>query len=292
MSSTSIRHFTELANPVDPSIAVALRAVDTVAQERGYEYFLVGAMARHVLLVNALGLPAARATRRHDFGLAVESWEGFNAFKGSLTEQKCFRASARDPHRLYYRDFSGEWETPIDLIPFGPIASVDGAIAWPPGRDIVVNVARVRYALHAAVLVKIDEMLTARSCLAAGLTILKFMAWLDRRRENNKDATDLHTLLSSYANAGNIDRLYTDELEVLESVDFDVESAGAQLLGQDVARICEAGCLRSIDRVLQSEQLTEELITQINQVTDPFEEYPNRISVLLDRFRRGLQELR
>jgi predicted nucleotidyltransferase len=123
-------------------------------------------------------------------------------------------------------------------------------------------------------------------------TILKFIAWIDRRRENNKDATDLYTLLSTYANAGNIGRLYGDELEVLESSDFDVEAAGAQLLGRDVARICHAECLRSINYVLQSEQLTDKLITQINQVADPFGDYPNRISVLLDRFRRGFEELR
>jgi len=83
-----------------------------------------------------------------------------------------------------------------------------------------------------------------------------------------------------------------DELEVLESADFDLESAGAQLLGRDVARICKPECLRSIHHVLQSEQLTEELITQINQVINPFEDYPNRISVLLRRFRSGLQEIR
>jgi len=93
MNNSSIRHFTELANPVDPSIALVLRAVDRVAQAWGYEYFLVGATARHVLLVNALGLPAARATRDIDFGLAVGSWEQFDTFKQSLTEQNCFRAS-------------------------------------------------------------------------------------------------------------------------------------------------------------------------------------------------------
>jgi predicted nucleotidyltransferase len=137
MNDSSIRHFTELANPVDPSLAIVLRAVDAVARERGYEYFLVGATARHVLLVNALGLPAARATRDIDFGLAVQSWDQFNVFKQSLTERDGFRASAKYPHRLYYGSISGEWETPIDLMPFGPIASPDGAIAWPPGRAIV-----------------------------------------------------------------------------------------------------------------------------------------------------------
>lgn len=291
MNNSLIRHFTELANPVDHSTVIVLLAVDAVAQARGYEYFLVGATARHVLLVNALGLPPARATRDIDFGLAVESWDQFNTFRQSLTEQNCFRTSGNRPHRLYYRDISGEWETPIDLIPFGPIASVDGTVAWPPEEDIVMNVAGFDEALRAAVLVKIDETLTAKVASLPGLTILKFIAWLDRRRENNKDATDLYTLLSTYATAGNTDRLYIDELEVLESADFDLESAGAQLLGRDVARICEAGCWRSINDILQSEQLTDELITQINQVTDPFGDYPNRISVLLNRFRRGLQEL-
>lgn len=154
-----------------------------------------------------------------------------------------------------------------------------------------MNVAGFDEALRAAVLVKIDETLTVKVASLPGLTILKFIAWLDRRGETNKDATDLYTLLSTYADAGNTDRLYSEELSLLETAEFDLELAGAQLLGQDVARICEAECLRTIDGILQSEQLTEQMIMQIDQVINFFGGCPNRASGLLNRFRAGLQEL-
>jgi predicted nucleotidyltransferase len=47
----------------------------------GHEYCLVGATARDLLLVNALGLRPGRQTRDLDFGLALETWEQFTAFK-------------------------------------------------------------------------------------------------------------------------------------------------------------------------------------------------------------------
>jgi predicted nucleotidyltransferase len=291
MSNSSIQHFIELASPVDASIVSVLRAVDAVAQERGHSYFLVGAMARHVLLVNTLGLPPARATVDIDFGLAVESWEQFDDFKRNLGERDRFRVSTKHWQRLYYRDIAGKWEIPVDLIPFGPIASTDKRIAWPPDRDIVMSVAGFDEALRAAVLVDVDEGLTVKVASLPGLTVLKFTAWVERGRANNRDAADLYTMLATYAVAGNSERLYTEELKILENADFDLELAGAQLLGRDVAQICGKDTLRFIADILQDEQLTDELITQISQVADPFGDYPHPVSLLLERFHKGLREL-
>jgi predicted nucleotidyltransferase len=289
MSDSSNRSFTDLTSPVDPTTALVLRAVDAVANSLGYDYFLVGATARHILLVNALGLPAARATRDIDFGVAVESWEQFDTFKQRLIGLKSFRATEARAHKLYYKDNSSEWETSIDLIPFGPLASGNRTIEWPPERDSVMNVAGFDEALRAAVLIRIDRGLTVKVASLPGLTILKFLAWIDRRKVTNKDATDVYTLLATYADAGNTERLYADEPDLLQNAGFDLELAGAQLLGRDVARICEKECLRSIDNVLRSERLLEELIAQIQQVTDPFGDYPKRVPELMDFFGRGIQ---
>ena len=56
--------------------------------------------------------------------------------------------------------------------------------------------------------------------------MLKLIAWTDRGAQNNKDAADLYRLLATYSEAGNFDRLYDQELELLEAVEFDLDLAG------------------------------------------------------------------
>ena len=81
-------------------------------------------------------------------------------------------------------------------------------------------------------------------------------------RTNNKDAADLHRLLTTYADAGNFDRLYDQESALLEAVEFDLELAGAELLGRDVARICPAPTLEQA-RALLTFAFANDLVSRI-----------------------------
>jgi predicted nucleotidyltransferase len=70
-----------------------------------------------------------------------------------------------------------------------------------------MNVAGFEEALASSVLIEIEAKLAVHVASVAGLTLLKLAAWMDRGRECNKDAADLYRLLTSYADAGNTDRL-------------------------------------------------------------------------------------
>jgi len=43
-------------------------------------FFLAGATARDLMLVNVYGLRPGRATRDIDFGIAIESWDEFQGW--------------------------------------------------------------------------------------------------------------------------------------------------------------------------------------------------------------------
>jgi predicted nucleotidyltransferase len=66
--------------------------------------------------------------------------------------------------------------------------------------------------------VEIEEGFTVRVASVPGLTLLKLIAWADRRHQNNKDAADLYWLLTTYTEAGNFDRFYDQEVALLEAV--------------------------------------------------------------------------
>jgi predicted nucleotidyltransferase len=67
----------------------------------------------------------------------------------------------------------------------------------------------------AAVHVQVDADLTIPVAPLAGIAVLKLFAWHDRQT-NDKDALDLHRVISNYADAGNFDRLYDEEFQFLE----------------------------------------------------------------------------
>ena len=121
----------------------------------------------------------------------------------------------------------------------------------------------------------------------AGLTLLKLAAWVDRGLESNKDAADLYRLLTSYADAGNTDRLYEQELDLLEAVDFDMRLAGAELLGRDVVTICDTQILNQVRSVLALERNRERLVIDMVR-TSTYAEATPFVERALSGFCRGL----
>lgn len=185
MSNESSQPSTPLNSAVDLSVVRVLRVLDPIARSSGCEYFLAGATARDLILVNVHGLRPGRATRDIDFGIAVESWAQFELLKEGLLATNDFSAS-RAQQRLTFTDSNEGISIPVDLIPFRGVASADGTIAWPPGRDIVMNVAGFEEALTSSVLIEIEANLTVHVASVAGLTLLKLAAWVDRGRKQQR----------------------------------------------------------------------------------------------------------
>jgi predicted nucleotidyltransferase len=287
MNNELPRHSTPPSSPVDPLIVRVLRVIDPIARAAHCDYFVAGATARDLILVNVHGLRPGRATRDIDFGIAVESWDQFALLKDSLVATGHFESDGRALQRLIYSEQAARLSLPVDLIPFRGVASGESKIEWPPSRDIVMNVAGFEEALASSVLLEIQPELSVRVASLPGLTLLKVVAWVDRGRETNKDAADLYRLLTTYADAGNTDRLYDHEMDLLERVGFDMELAGAELLGGDVAKVCQPDALRRIRSIFRSGTDLERLISQMIRSASYVEEAP-AVEQTVNAFCRGL----
>ncbi len=191
------------------------------------------------------------------------------------------------PQRLLYRGDAGGFPVPVDLIRFPGVTSAEGTIAWPPGRDIVMNVAGFEEALSTSVPLEIEDGLAVRVASIPRLALLKRIAWADPGTATNKDAADLYPLLAAYADAGHVDRLVDEEMGLVESIAFDVPSAGRELLGRDVARLCPASSSGMARPVLEPEASFEHLVNQIIDTSATSGVLPAP-ELVLDLFRRGL----
>ena len=290
--STSHPTFAARPDSIQGWIIQVVRFVQRAALDLSIEFVMVGATARDIVLQSVFGLSAGRRTLDIDFGLAVEDWNQFAALKSELVATGNFQPVNRVSQRLLYRrELLAAESKIVDLIPFGAVEDKSGAVAWPPSRDIVLNVAGFREVLASAILVQMEPDLIVPVASLAGLAVLKLLAWVARRQETNKDANDLLRLLKDYGNAGNEDRLYGEELHLLEEAKFDFDAAGARMLGKDVASIVTADTAARIMAILQSEDQVDHLLLQMLQAAAVIDDRaPTRYAELLGAFRRGFLE--
>jgi predicted nucleotidyltransferase len=62
---------------------------------------------------------------------------------------------------------------------------------------------------------------------------MKLIAWRERGSSvHRKDARDLGLLLTTYLRAGNEGRLYKEHAALLDEAEFDLDAAGARILGR------------------------------------------------------------
>src|ERR1700730_13223045 len=272
---------------IDPLILEVVRKIDEVARKHETDYFLAGATAREVILRHVFGRPAGRRTLDIDFGIAVRDWEHFETLKSALVEAG-FTAHAHAHQRLIYPT------TPaviVDLIPFGGVEREDRTIAWPPEEDFVMRVAGFSEAMESSVPVRLAGDLVVRVVSIPALLVLKLFAWLDRKQEK-RDAPDIHTLLKEYGDAGNEDRLYGEALNILEAEGYDVEIAGARLLGGDTAVVVSADRRGRVRDILESDREREALTNQIIMLSARHNpEHVRRCELLVSKLRKGFLQV-
>lgn len=274
--------------PVEPITLLVIHEIHKASKELGFPVFLVGAMARIILLENIFGLKAGRATIDVDFAFALDNWEQFRSIKTFLVSNAKFEESGHVAHRLLLRLPGSEHKFKVDLIPFGGIETSPNTIAWPPDMSVIMNVTGYSDALAAAIIVEVSPGINIAVASLPGIAILKLFAWADRGQENPKDAIDLVSLLRSYHQAGNESRIYEEEgaLTALEAAGYDIELAGAWLLGTDAAAMVSAQTntnLRNLLTGIKRERLIEDMARSMLGKEDALE-YSHR---LLDQFTSG-----
>ena len=126
-----------------------------------------------------------------------------------------------------------------------------------------------------------------------GLAILKIISWEQRYPVRKKDAEDLLFILRKYEDAGNTERLYGKELNLLIEESFDTTNAGARLLGRDMANIANSGTLNALRRILENETWDQgqfKLVMDMVRGTQSIGDHFDKALLLVEKLKKGLIE--
>ena len=248
----------------------------------GLPYFLVGATARDLILQYGYGIEIARKTFDVDFAFMVNSWPAFEALRTNLLATEKFTDTLGNAHRLKF-----ESGMVIDLVPFGAIERPDRTIVLLPDGAVGMSVFGFREALAATILVLLPGCVSSPVVTLPALAMLKLAAWMERRYvQPGKDAYDLLMIMRNYLNAGNTERLYTDAAHLLERSDFDYETAGAWLLGHDMAKLLVGDSKAKVASLLERESDSNGTLALVGDMRSD----PEALLAMLVALRNGFTE--
>jgi predicted nucleotidyltransferase len=214
---------------IQPHEYEALRDFANVANDLKIPFVLIGAGARLMVLDWENNVLDQRSTEDWDFGVQLPDWNAFQLLRKKLTETGLFR-KCRVPHRLEHRS-----NIMVDFVPFGAIEDPDGEIRW-EGEGKVMNVAGFKEAMQHAVPKQLDAKLVIPVVNIPGFIILKMFAFNDRSgNQQEKDLQDIHYVLQEYHQGNNAERAFEDLMPYWRTDKVAWETAGAFLLGKDVA---------------------------------------------------------
>ncbi len=272
-----------ISGKIDSLYISAIKEIKKVVDSLKISFFIVGALARDIIMEYFYEIKAPRMTMDIDLGIKVSSWNKFDKLINTLERSGEFK-KLKEKHRVLYNDII------IDIVPFGGISDKNERIIWPPENEVVMSVMGFNEVYNYSTLVRLQNnpILEVKIPTLPGLAILKLFAWKDNFPNRSKDAEDLLFIMKNYENAGIFDKLYKSELQLLESEDFDNQVAGIVLLGKEMSKICTNQTIEYLRKIIDEETSKNSDFNLIKDMLFPKRDDFNRILYLLKKLKEGI----
>lgn len=210
-------------------------SLQKILGEKAYDFLLIGATARDLIIDSHFGLGAGRSTLDIDFALYVPEWGSYDEIMNTLLSSQDFNRTNTDPvHRIIYQ---GGIE--VDIVPFGKIQNPDGEYTWPPPALGSMNVAGFMEINEQCITIATkDNSLSFKVASLPGIAMMKIFAWKDRKHKNNKDGMDIGFIINHYVDL-KVDELYEQHDDIVAAEDFKLINASARILGRDIRELIQ-----------------------------------------------------
>jgi predicted nucleotidyltransferase len=279
------KNLLDISEKIDEPTKMLFEDFASLASE--VNWFVVGAAARDMLICYLYGIEGVQATYDVDMGVQLESWESYHEIKTRLLSSGKFTKADQIQRVVHHRGL------PLDLVPFGTLAKPNFTIQWPPENNPQMSIVGYDDALKAALRVRISHKppLDIRVATPPSIAFLKLIAWAEGPERRRKDVQDLLFILRHYLDLDNWDRLSGEHRDLTDEPDFQPDTAAAQLLGRDMARIASPHTIKTITSILDCEIMNGSASRLVAHMMRFIHEYEDSDPIaLLTKLRRGLLE--
>lgn len=212
-----------------------LQAVESVLQKRKIPFYLIGAQARDIQLIQQ-GMQPYRATRDVDFAMMISSLDGYKSILEELMQQYDFTPDRFEPYRLIHN----RTKTVLDLLPFGEIAQ-KGYVRFHDRNETELSVIGMKEVYEVSQTVTLDGRFDIKVAPLQGICILKLLAWQQHPEVRTKDIDDFKFILQHYFDL-NSDEIYEKHLDLFGE-NFVPEKVAARVMGRHLQTLLERSAL-------------------------------------------------
>jgi predicted nucleotidyltransferase len=239
----------DLSEKIDGFMIGLFEAIADITESLSIPFFVVGAAARDMILTEYYGIETGLATKDVDLAAYVSDWVSYEQLREGLIGTGKFERKEKVAQRLLY-----EKRYPVDIIPFGAITEPSDGLSWPPEHDTRMSTLGFEEAYHNTITVRMraEPALDIVFVSLPGLALLKMISWNDNPPARGPDARDLLLLMRTYLDAGNQERLWNEEKDLVGE-NFDYVRAGSRLLGRDIAKILSPNTKKAVLKILDKE---------------------------------------
>ena len=211
-----------------PYFKEVFNIIDEVLTQRGIPYYLVGASAIALELLQD-GRKPSRGSKDIDFAIMISSLEDY---ENEITDLEHFGFNkVKDTWTIYHP----QYEIAIDLLPFGEIEE-NYTINFNE-RFTDLHVLGFKEVLEETNEIRIEEKIVRIPSLH-GMILLKLVAWADRPEERPNDPYDILKIIEYYY-LYNLNEILDIHYEILSEDNFDQLKISARVLGRKAALILQ-----------------------------------------------------
>lgn len=258
-------------------IKAFLKRMKEACEAHNTSFFVVGAVARNIILEHILGNQKGLATRDIDFAIAIDSWDKYERLTDHLVSEYGF-SKTRVGHRLISPE-----KIITDIIPYGAIEA-HRTISFPPDFRTVLNTVGFEEVKSATIEIILDHELAIKIASSESIIVLKFIAWSDREPSSAslKHVQDIYLILNAYF-LGKVDEIFQNFPDLLDAQEFDEIVCSAKAVGRIIKQMSgnSPELIQTLDEIFSAILEDEENSLFINQlVTISNRPYPFCLRVI------------
>lgn len=195
----------------------------------GIDYYVIGALARDIMITGKHNIPVPRATSDIDIAIVIPEYSVYDTLKNNLLKRD-FTEDKLKVYRLFYKN-----NLMLDLLPFGGIEKTDGTVNIYGKELLTLSVMGLNEIREFTEIIEYSDNKSFKVTTLPAICILKLISWYDKPAERIKDIDDFTFIISKYAIINEF-KIFDNHFDLLSN-GWNDDIISPRVLGRDIGSI-------------------------------------------------------